>query len=113
MSSYSAYNRFPGLLRWETGASFSPLDPKSVDEVIALPEAPVSALLLYPSGYFPVDRPDKVRQPEQAAWIGASGLDGRWTIFGVPKGRSPFENDNNNGNGNGEVLEKRNIRFFV
>lgn len=116
-----------GMLRWETGASFPSLDPTLVEDIIASPEAPISALPLYHSGWFPafvyfnvyalsyatVDGQDKVGQPEEAVWIGTSGVDGRRNVFGVPNNRLPFGKDSDNRNGNGEVNEKKKVRFYV
>ena len=116
---------FAGTLRWETGASFPPLDPELVGDIIASRDAPISALPLYHPGWFPgfiyfnvyslpyaiVDGQNKVGQPEQAAWIGTSGMDGRRNMFGVPNGRLSFRKDIDNGNRG--VNEKKKVRFYV
>ena len=116
-----------GMLRWETAASFPPLDPTLIADIITSPEAPISALPLYHPGWFPgfvyfnvyalpyatVDGQDKVGQPEQAVWVGTSGVEGRRNVFGIPNGRLLFGKDSDNGNGNGEVNKKRKIRFYV
>ncbi|KAH0586839.1 hypothetical protein H2248_005684 [Termitomyces sp. 'cryptogamus'] len=121
----------PGMLSWEVGASFLPLT--SIN--IMSPDDPVSAWAVQPSNnwfpqfmyyniygllHFPSGH---VGQPENAVWLGTTGLVGRSTTFEVVPEELPFWSEINAGKStkvrfyiqgvtdNGNVLEWENCVF--
>lgn len=87
-----------GNLTWEVAASFPPLNAINVTS----PDDPAPAWITQPSNkwfpafiYFNIYRlwysPDgKVGQPEDATWIGTTGLDGRRNSFAVQETLSSY-----------------------
>ncbi|KAG6890061.1 hypothetical protein C0992_003159 [Termitomyces sp. T32_za158] len=87
-----------GLLSWEVGASFPPLTPISITS----PNDPISAWPVQPSNdwfprfmYYniyglPHSQDGLVSQPEEAVWIGTTGLVGQSRVFQVGFQELPF-----------------------
>ncbi|KAF8075804.1 glycoside hydrolase family 85 protein [Lyophyllum atratum] len=104
----------PGILSWEVAASFPPLG----DIEVKSPDEPVSAWTVHPSNkWFPqymyfniyalMHTPNGgVGQPEDAIWIGTTGLDGVRNRFAVFPQDLPFWSQ--------MALKKtRKVRFYV
>ncbi|KAG6820456.1 hypothetical protein H0H93_000210 [Arthromyces matolae] len=94
-------NDTQGTLSWEVGASFPPLAAITVKDA----DDPISAWTIQPSNswfpqfmYFniyglPFSGDGWVGQPEQAVWIGTTGLVGQSQNFKVDLAKLPFSSD--------------------
>lgn len=104
----------PGNLSWDVGVSFPPLSNINITS----PDDPISAWTVHPSNkwfpeymYFNIyalmhDADGNVGQPEDALWIGTTGLDGVKNSFAVVPQELPFWS---------QLIDKKtsNVRFYV
>ncbi|KAG6873607.1 hypothetical protein C0995_013980 [Termitomyces sp. Mi166 len=104
----------PGMLSWEVSASFPSLTSTNVNS----PDDPVSAWAVQPSNdWFPRfmyyniygllhSSDGRVGQPEEAVWLGTTGLIGQSKMFEVVPKELPFWSETSVGN-------STKVRFYI